>query len=163
MVRSGPVTPNISSLEYQTMEKVKNPVILCVIHHRQNHLESNNFIIYILHSSKKIFLWNTSLKITFDALHYEVNNKLRPWGTITRHSNKITHITEFKKWLTAGTITYTQQVVPDILQCYNHLHMWFSIVALWYGIHKEAKYLCEMLFLSGNKNYGNPENVTSSL
>jgi hypothetical protein len=30
------------SLEYQTMEKTKNPVILCTIHHRQNPLESTS-------------------------------------------------------------------------------------------------------------------------
>jgi hypothetical protein len=33
------------SLEYQTMEKSKNPVILCVIHHRQNHLESTRLVL----------------------------------------------------------------------------------------------------------------------
>jgi hypothetical protein len=35
------------SLEYRTMEKVKNPVILCVIHHRQNPLESTKLKVIV--------------------------------------------------------------------------------------------------------------------
>jgi hypothetical protein len=37
------VSETLGTLEYQTMKKKsQNPVIMCVIHHRQNHLESTN-------------------------------------------------------------------------------------------------------------------------
>jgi hypothetical protein len=39
---TGCVSETSCSLEYQTMEKFKNPVILSVIHHRQNRLESTS-------------------------------------------------------------------------------------------------------------------------